>query len=85
MDFFGQQDQARRRTRRLVLLFALAVVAIVLAVYLAVAVSFAANEPGGAARFFDPALFREMGRRFLQLPIEEAQHVELAALEAAAA
>jgi hypothetical protein len=29
MDFFGQQDAARRNTRRLVLLFALAVVATV--------------------------------------------------------
>jgi glutamate racemase len=33
----------------------------------------------------DPTLFREMGRRFLQLPIENAQHVDVAALEAAAA
>jgi glutamate racemase len=32
----------------------------------------------------DPVLFREMGRRFLQLPIESAQHVEVATLEAAA-
>jgi len=42
----------------------------------------------GAYRFLttgDPAAFREMGRRFLQLPIEEVEHVEIATLEAAAA
>lgn len=31
----------------------------------------------------DPELFRSMGARFLQLPIERAEHVEVAALEAA--
>jgi glutamate racemase len=42
----------------------------------------------GECRFLttgDPETFREMGRRFLQLPIGVAQHVEIAALEAAAA
>jgi glutamate racemase len=42
----------------------------------------------GAYRFLttgDPELFRETGRRFLQLPIEAAEHVEVAALEAAVA
>jgi glutamate racemase len=42
----------------------------------------------GAYRFLttgDTELFREMGRRFLQLPIAAAEHVEVAALEAAAA
>ena len=38
MDFFAHQEEAQRITRRLVVLFALAVVAIVVAVYLAVAV-----------------------------------------------
>ena len=32
----------------------------------------------------DPELFRETGRRFLQLPIESAERVEVATLEAAA-
>jgi glutamate racemase len=32
-----------------------------------------------------PDLFREMGARFLQLPIAEVEHVEVAELEAAAA
>ncbi len=42
----------------------------------------------GAYRFSttgDPELFREMGRRFLQLPIDTAEHVDVATLEAAAA
>jgi glutamate racemase len=41
----------------------------------------------GSYRFLttgDPDLFREMGRRFLQLPIETAEHVEVATLEAVA-
>jgi glutamate racemase len=46
-----------------------------------------AEEREGSYRFLttgDPAIFREMGRRFLQLPISSAEHVEVAALEAAA-
>jgi glutamate racemase len=48
------------------------------------------NDEGreGSYRFLttgDPALFREMGRRFLQLPIDVAGHVDVASLEAAAA
>ena len=42
----------------------------------------------GAYRFLttgDPGAFRDLGRRFLQLPIEQVEHVELAALQAAAA
>ena len=41
----------------------------------------------GAYRFLttgDPASFREMGRRFLQLPIGDVEHVEISTLEAAA-
>src|SRR5687767_14752435 len=41
----------------------------------------------GAYRFLttgDTDAFREMGRRFLQLPIEAVEHVEIATLEAAA-
>ena len=41
----------------------------------------------GSYRFLttgDPELFREMGRRFLQLPIDAAEHVEVATLEAVA-
>jgi glutamate racemase len=42
----------------------------------------------GAYRFLttgDPKAFREMGRRFLQLPIGDVEHVTLARLEGAAA
>lgn len=42
----------------------------------------------GAYRFLttgDPAAFREMGRRFLQLPIGEVEHVAVSRLEGAAA
>ena len=47
------------------------------------------NDPAreGAYSFLttgDTASFRAMGRRFLQLPIEAVEHVEIAALEAAA-
>ena len=47
------------------------------------------NEPKreGTYRFLttgDPAAFREMGARFLQLPLGEVEHVELATLGAAA-
>jgi glutamate racemase len=47
------------------------------------------NDEGreGSYRFLttgDPELFREVGRRFLQLPIDAAEHVEVAALEAVA-
>lgn len=48
------------------------------------------NAPGreGVYRFLttgDPELFRSMGARFLQLPIEQVERVTLAELEAAAA
>jgi glutamate racemase len=47
------------------------------------------NDEGreGTCRFLttgDPELFRARGRRFLQLPIEAAEHVEVATLEAVA-
>jgi glutamate racemase len=47
------------------------------------------NAPGreGSYRFLttgDPAAFRELGRRFLQLPVGEVEHVTVATLEAAA-
>ena len=47
------------------------------------------NDPAreGSYRFLttgEPDAFRALGRRFLQLPIEEVEHVEIAALEAVA-
>jgi Zn-dependent protease with chaperone function len=46
VDFFTHQDRARRNTRRLVVLFVLAVAAIVAAVYLAVVVFLMTTEAG---------------------------------------
>jgi glutamate racemase len=46
-----------------------------------------ASDREGSYRFLttgDPDLFREMGGRFLQLPIDSAEHVEVATLEAVA-
>jgi glutamate racemase len=42
----------------------------------------------GAYRFLttgDPVLFRQLGERFLQLPLGEVEHVDIAALREAAA
>jgi Zn-dependent protease with chaperone function/uncharacterized tellurite resistance protein B-like protein len=60
MDFFEQQDAARRHTTRLVVLFLLAVVAIVIAVNFVAALAFigvSANSAGGAARINAPPSF----------------------------
>jgi glutamate racemase len=48
------------------------------------------NDPGreGTYRFLttgDPVAFRELGARFLQLPVDDVEHVALAELERAAA
>jgi Zn-dependent protease with chaperone function len=51
MDFFERQDKARRNTKALVVYFALAVIALVLAVYVAFALIFARGH------FFQPQLF----------------------------
>jgi glutamate racemase len=50
----------------------------------------AENERGrvGAYRFLttgDPDAFRELGRRFLQLPVQDVEHVTIAALAEASA
>ncbi|MHB8666891.1 MAG: M48 family metalloprotease [Burkholderiales bacterium] len=60
MNFFEQQDAARRQTTRLVVLFLLAVVAIVIAVNFVAALAFvgiSANSAGGGARVHAPASF----------------------------
>ncbi|MCD8481467.1 MAG: hypothetical protein LR015_01585 [Verrucomicrobia bacterium] len=56
MDFFSAQDDALRRSKRLVYLFALAIFAIVLSLYAVVwlLLNFEAQPP---AAIFDPALF----------------------------
>ena len=53
----------------------------------AVMLSFRQESGEGSYRFLttgDPAAFRAQGRRFLQLPIAEVEHVELAKLRRAA-
>ncbi len=60
MDFFAHQDAARRTSRRLVWLFALAVVSIVVAVYAAIVLLVFGAEVragGGTSGFFNPELF----------------------------
>ena len=45
------------------------------------------SEREGGYRFLttgDPTAFRSMGKRFLQLPIGDVEHVDIATLEAAA-
>lgn len=55
MDFFGAQDQARTRSRRLIYAFAVCVLGVVLGVYFVVA--FALVTAGEIASLFDPPLF----------------------------
>ena len=46
------------------------------------------REHDGAYRFLttgDPEAFRELGRRFLQLPVRDVEHVTVATLEEARA
>ncbi len=60
MNFFEQQDAARRNTKRLILLFLLAVVAIVIAVNIVSALAFigiSADLNSGGARIAAPASF----------------------------
>jgi Zn-dependent protease with chaperone function len=70
MDFFEQQDVARRKTGWLVLLYALAVVGIILTIYLVIALLIGANthrahfrEPGYATMrsLWNPELFLWVG------------------------
>lgn len=57
-DFFLRQDNARRTTHRLLLLFALAVIAVVLAIYLlAAAVRVWTLDPGDRLGLWHPPLF----------------------------
>jgi Zn-dependent protease with chaperone function len=53
MDFFGAQDQARKRSRRLVIAFAGCVTAVVIAIYLVLAAIFVAPDYG---TLWDPVL-----------------------------
>lgn len=60
MDFFAHQDVARRNTRTLVVYFAMAVAAIIAAVYLVVAIVMVESAPsdaGPAPTLWNPGLF----------------------------
>ena len=62
MDFFAGQDEARRKTSRLVVYFGLAVCFIILAIYFVLTFLFVARQGGGPARLspwmlWDPELF----------------------------
>jgi len=58
MDFFGAQEQARKRTSWLVVLYVLAVAGIIAAVYLVLAVAWRSNSgTGAAASLWMPELF----------------------------
>lgn len=54
MDFFGHQEQARRATRRLIVLFALAVLGIIAAIYVVAAAIFVTQDARGG--FWQPGL-----------------------------
>lgn len=57
MNFFEQQDQARRQTRTLVILFVLALIAIVLAVNLVAALLWTWGHPGLDAQLYPRGFF----------------------------
>jgi Zn-dependent protease with chaperone function len=60
MDFFAAQDDARKNTKWLVLLFALAVISIIVLIYLAVVILFSYSNTAQMAepiRFWRPELF----------------------------
>lgn len=57
MDFFDEQDQARRRSGRLVLLFVLAVLSIVALLYLTAMTAIHFAEGHGVMRWWDPQVF----------------------------
>ncbi len=57
MNFFEQQDQARRQTRTLIILFVLAVIAIVVAVNLVAALLWSLGNPGAHAQQYPGGFF----------------------------
>lgn len=57
MDFFARQEEARQRSRRLVILFALAVAAVVASIYFAVRLLLVPSLSTAGAGLFHPPLF----------------------------
>jgi len=56
MDFFEAQDQARRKTWKLIVLYSMAVITLIVAVYLVVLFLFAYQQ-GGLQEIWNPPLF----------------------------
>ncbi|MBK1643577.1 peptidase M48 [Thiocapsa imhoffii] len=79
MNFFERQDQARRRTRLLVVLFALAVISIILTINLAaLAVLGLGTDPQG--RLVSPDVLREHGWMLVWISFLTAGAIALASL-----
>ncbi|HNU83864.1 MAG TPA: peptidase M48, partial [Thermoanaerobaculia bacterium] len=57
MDFFARQEEARQRSRRLVILFALAVAGVVASIYFAVRLLLVPSLGTAGAGLFHPPLF----------------------------
>lgn len=80
MDFFGQQDSARRRSRGLVLLFILAVIGIILAVFVAITVisgmfsNAVVKQPGAALLPFQLDIFIAVALGTLALILGGSAH-----------
>ncbi len=59
-DFFDRQDHARRQTTRLLVMFVLAVVAIILAIYLLLAIGASGVEPGRPTAHASPTIWNPL-------------------------
>lgn len=57
MDFFSAQDRTKRTTRKLIILYLFAVIALVFSVYLATLILFATTGGSGISSFWIPELF----------------------------
>lgn len=57
MDFFTTQDRTKRTTRKLIILYLFAVIALVFSVYLATLILFATTAGSGISSFWIPELF----------------------------
>ena len=67
MDFFDEQVVARKRTRRLVLLFTLAVIGVIAAVYLLAMIFYGFGANGAAGVRYMTGDYENLGQRALAL------------------
>jgi Zn-dependent protease with chaperone function len=67
MDFFDREDHARRQTRRLLIMFTVAVVVIILAIY--VAVSLIVGNAGGRGSMSYAGSYRDSGSGVAEMPV----------------